>query len=203
MWCGASSGGVYEQLGIPVTTTDPMTMTVGNLGYEARRIDGVRMNAYVDCGNSPAGPVANQYAVTLSVMTKLAKVGESRTEVSTVVDASAKSRSMAGYPGPVYDPRKAGGTGHQEGGGSPRGRGPDLSAGHEARDLPLARLGARGVATERRGTGTAGDRSPGSVRDRAPGTDTWRLHPGDQARVLDRAATQEPNQSLRNERNHP
>ena len=91
-------GGVYEQLGIPVTTTDPMTMTVGNLGYEARRIDGVRMNAYVDCGNSPAGPVANQYAVTLSVMTKLAKVGESRTEVSTVVDASAKSRAMAGYP---------------------------------------------------------------------------------------------------------
>lgn len=91
-------GGVYEQIGIPVTAVDSETMTVGNLGYEARRIDGSRMNTYVDCGTNFGGPLANTYEVTLSVVTKLAKVDERHTEVSTTVDANAKPRTVAGYP---------------------------------------------------------------------------------------------------------
>lgn len=91
-------GGVFEQLGIPVTTTDSYTMTVGNGGYEARRIDGTRMNAYLDCGTNFNGPLANHYAVTLSVVTSLAKADGNRTEVSTVVDGSAMPRSNAGHP---------------------------------------------------------------------------------------------------------
>ena len=91
-------GGVYERIGIPVTAVDSKTLTVGNLGYEARRIDGSRMNTYVDCGTNFGGPLANTYEVTLSVVTKLAKVDERHTEVSTTVDASAKPRTVAGYP---------------------------------------------------------------------------------------------------------
>ncbi len=91
-------GGVYDKMGIPVTTTDPMTMTVGNGGFETRRIDGARMNTYLDCGTNFNGPLANHYAVTISVMTTLAEVDGNRTELSTVVDGSAMSRSNAGYP---------------------------------------------------------------------------------------------------------
>lgn len=91
-------GGVYEQIGIPVTATDSRSMSIGNLGYEARRIDGSRMNTYLDCGTNFNGPLANHYAVTLSVVTRLNRADSRSTEISTVVDASAKPRTNAGYP---------------------------------------------------------------------------------------------------------
>ena len=91
-------GGIYEQLGIPVTTTDAYTMTIGNGGYEARRIDGMRMNTYLDCGTNFGGPLANVYEVTLALSTVLTEAGENRTEIATAVVASAKPRTNAGYP---------------------------------------------------------------------------------------------------------
>ena len=91
-------GGVYEQIGIPVTSVDSPNMTVGNLGFEARRIDGTRMNTFLDCGTNFNGPLASHYEVTLVVTTKLTKVDENHTEVSTVVDGSAKPRTTAGHP---------------------------------------------------------------------------------------------------------
>ncbi|MDE2795861.1 MAG: hypothetical protein OXL34_13655 [Gemmatimonadota bacterium] len=91
-------GGVYEQIGIPVTEVDSESMTVGNLGYEARRIDGTRMNTYLDCGTNFGGPLANVYEVTLSILTQLTKVDDEQTEVSTTIAATAKPRTNAGYP---------------------------------------------------------------------------------------------------------
>ncbi len=91
-------GGVFDQIGIPVTTTDTRTMTVGNAGFQTRRIDGVRMNTYLDCGTNFNGPLANHYQVTMSVITSLERVDGNRTEVSTVVDGSAMPRSNAGHP---------------------------------------------------------------------------------------------------------
>lgn len=91
-------GGVYEQIGIPVTTTDAYTMTIGNGGFEARRIDGSRMNNFLDCGTNFGGPLANLYEVTLAVSTRLSEVDGNRTEIATAVAASAKPRTNAGYP---------------------------------------------------------------------------------------------------------
>lgn len=91
-------GGVYEQLGIPVTEVHSESMTVGNLGFEARRVDGTRMNAYLDCGTNFSGPLANVYEVTLSILTRLSKVDDGQTEVSTTIAATAKPRTNAGYP---------------------------------------------------------------------------------------------------------
>ena len=91
-------GGVFDQIGIPVTTTDTRTMTVGNAGFQTRRIDGARMNTYLDCGTNFNGPLANHYQVTMSVITSLARVDGDRTEVSTVIDGSAMPRSNAGHP---------------------------------------------------------------------------------------------------------
>ncbi|MDE2974764.1 MAG: hypothetical protein OXU64_08615 [Gemmatimonadota bacterium] len=90
--------GVYQQLGIPVANSNPQSFQVGNLGFEVQRVDGKRMNHFLDCGTSRGGPIANSHQVTLVVLTKLGEVSEERTEVSSVVDGSAVHRSTAGYP---------------------------------------------------------------------------------------------------------
>ena len=91
-------GGVYAQLDIPVETSDPRTMQIGNLGYSARRVGGDRMNTFVDCGSDLSGPLANLFEITLTVTTKLTSKGEDGTEVLTVVDAWGKPRAVSGNP---------------------------------------------------------------------------------------------------------
>lgn len=91
-------GGVYEQMGIPVEQADPRVMQIGNQGYTARRIERDRMNAFVDCGSDLAGPLANQYDVTLAVVTRLTAKGEESTEILTMVDAYGRPRAVSGNP---------------------------------------------------------------------------------------------------------
>lgn len=90
--------GVYEQLGIPVATSNPQTFQVGNIGYEVQRVDGNRMNTYLNCGMSRGGPIANSHQVTLTVVTKLEEVSEELTKMTTLVSGTAVHRSTAGYP---------------------------------------------------------------------------------------------------------
>ena len=71
-------GGVYAQLDIPVETSDPRTMQIGNLGYSARRVGGDRMNTFVDCGSDLSGSLANLFEITLTVTTKLTSKGGGR-----------------------------------------------------------------------------------------------------------------------------
>ena len=89
-------GGVYEQLGIPVAQSDPNGRQLGNPGYLARRVDGERMNSVVDCGSDFSGPLANQYDVTLTVITKLTAKGPENTQVVTVMDAYGRPRAVSG-----------------------------------------------------------------------------------------------------------
>jgi len=90
--------GVYQELGIPVVTSNPTTKEVGNPGFEVARVGGSRMNRYLDCGTSRTGPMANAYQVTLTVMTKLSELEGGQTEVSSVVYGTAVNRTTAGYP---------------------------------------------------------------------------------------------------------
>lgn len=91
-------GGVYEQMGIPVEQADPRAMQLGNQGYTARRVERDRMNTFVDCGSDLAGPLANQYDVTLTVVTRLTAKTPESTEVVTMVDAYARPRAVSGNP---------------------------------------------------------------------------------------------------------
>jgi len=91
-------GGVYAQLEIPVERSDPRSMELGTPGYAARRIERDRMNTFVDCGSNLAGPMANQYDVTLSVMTRLTSKGPESTEILTMVDAYGRPRAVSGNP---------------------------------------------------------------------------------------------------------
>lgn len=86
----------YEQLGIEVAHMNSSIMEIGNSRFSVRRIGRDRMNTFVDCGNDLAGPLANQYAVTLSVSSSIEAKGADSSEVTTLVDAYAEPRAVSG-----------------------------------------------------------------------------------------------------------
>jgi hypothetical protein len=90
--------GVYERLEIPITSADPTARELGNPGYLARRVEGKRMNSYLDCGTQLGGSIANSYDVTLSVVTRVTAREGGSTSVRTVLDATAKARATSGNP---------------------------------------------------------------------------------------------------------
>lgn len=90
---------VYDLLGIPDAAADLGQMTFGNLGYRARRIEGQRLSTYVDCGMGvTAVPTADQYQVTLSVLTRLTPADDGGTLLTTAVEATAKPRAVSSNP---------------------------------------------------------------------------------------------------------
>lgn len=87
---------VFEELGIPVNLSDRSVPEMGNNGFRTRRIEGKRLNTYLDCGFSMDGQVANIYDVTISVVARLEEVVEGSTVVTTIVDANAKPNATSG-----------------------------------------------------------------------------------------------------------
>jgi hypothetical protein len=88
---------VYDSVGIPRTTIDPATHTLGNLGMQIRRQLGkVRLSKYLDCGSAQQGPSADSYDVHLKVTTQLHEEPSGHTRVTTVVDAMAKPFMLSG-----------------------------------------------------------------------------------------------------------
>lgn len=87
---------VFEALEIPVTRRVPSPREMGNLGFVARRVEGKRMNAWVDCGSNLSGQLANLYEVTLSIVVRLQEAEAGGTLVQTVVDAHGRPRSTSG-----------------------------------------------------------------------------------------------------------
>ncbi len=92
--------GVFERLEIPVTTIDPAARELGNPGFLARRVEGKRMNSYLDCGTMLGGAIANSHDITLSVITRLTAQEGGATSVTTVLDATARAQATSG--GPVH-----------------------------------------------------------------------------------------------------
>ncbi|MCY3810150.1 MAG: hypothetical protein OXG58_12135 [Gemmatimonadetes bacterium] len=92
--------GIYQEIGIPVATSDPTKRMVANPGFEVQRIAGSRMNRWLDCGTSRTGPMANAYQVTLTVETRLGEAAEGTTEVKSLVTGEALNRSTASFPVP-------------------------------------------------------------------------------------------------------
>jgi hypothetical protein len=88
---------VYDSVGIPRTTIDPATHTIGNLGMQIRRQLGkVRLSKYLDCGSAQQGPSADSYDVHLKVTTQLLAEPSGHTRVTTVVDGMAKPVLLSG-----------------------------------------------------------------------------------------------------------
>ncbi len=86
---------VFGQLEIETSTVDPSEALIGNAGYRARRIEGRRLSAYLDCGRSFGREYADQYAVTLSVLVQLLTAPDGSTTVRTILDAYARDPSLS------------------------------------------------------------------------------------------------------------
>ena len=86
---------VFEALEIEVTHSEASTGTMGNRGFRARRVEGERMSAWLDCGRGLVRANADTYEVTLSIVVQLLAAAEGETLVRTTVDAYARDRSLS------------------------------------------------------------------------------------------------------------
>ncbi|HUQ99241.1 MAG TPA: hypothetical protein VM166_07295 [Gemmatimonadaceae bacterium] len=66
----------YEELGIPVKVADPVTGQVGNNYFsKTGHLGSVPLSRYVSCGSTLTGPAADNYRVTLSVLSVVGATG--------------------------------------------------------------------------------------------------------------------------------
>ncbi len=90
-------GLVYQHLEVPVAMSDPVTHRLGNLRFRPRRIGGERLSTYLDCGRGiTAVPNADEYTVTMSLVTALKSEEERQTLLVTEIDAAAQPRAVSG-----------------------------------------------------------------------------------------------------------
>lgn len=89
---------VYDELGIPPGTNDPATMRFGNADFwKSRRLGNEAMSAYLNCGESFTGPVANNYRIYISLLSKVHPDGKGGSELETAF--SAQAQNMEGSSG--------------------------------------------------------------------------------------------------------
>src|SRR6267143_4445355 len=93
-------GSVYAELGIQLSVSDAGRVELGNAGFRARPIDGKRLSTYLNCGSGVTGDHADDYEVTMKVVTRLIPYGKDSSVVATLVDASAKARDVSSVPLP-------------------------------------------------------------------------------------------------------
>ena len=93
-WIGLP--GVFEALEIPVNQVDSRQKMLGSSAFTTRRrLGGQPLSAYLSCGSTLSGPIANQYEVRLSVLSQIFPAAEAEARVRTRVEASARSRDGA------------------------------------------------------------------------------------------------------------
>lgn len=85
---------VFDQLEIEVSYVDASAGVMGTEGYRVRRIEGVRLSRWIDCGIGPLQPKADSHQVTVAVLVQLLPAEEGTT-VQTTVDASARDPSQS------------------------------------------------------------------------------------------------------------
>jgi hypothetical protein len=88
----------YDSVGVAISDMDPRRHVIGNSGFSVRRRLGKTMlSRYLDCGSSQLGPSADEYQITMSVMSSVQPRGASdSTVVTTNVDASAQGLQFSG-----------------------------------------------------------------------------------------------------------
>lgn len=87
----------YDSIGIPVGKVDTLSRVVGNEGYKLRRkLGGVSLTRYLDCGQAQGFRSAETYEINLAVITRLRPLGATQTSAATTVQASARPVNFAG-----------------------------------------------------------------------------------------------------------
>jgi hypothetical protein len=87
----------YDSVGIPVGKVDTPSHVVGNEGFKLRRkLGGVALSRYLDCGQAQGFRSAETYEINLAVLTQLQPVGTTGTSAATSVQATARPVNFAG-----------------------------------------------------------------------------------------------------------
>lgn len=82
---------VFDSLEVPVTRSDAAGRVFGNEGVRVRkRIGGVAISRYFDCGTTQIGPNADSYDVFLILMITLRAGPANTTNVTVTAEASAR-----------------------------------------------------------------------------------------------------------------
>lgn len=88
---------VYEQLGLPINTAVSDSRTIGVNGAHIRRVGKERMSQFLTCGQDAAGtPLADSYAITLTVMSRVTPSTTAGSLLSTQVLGSAQPIGTSG-----------------------------------------------------------------------------------------------------------
>lgn len=81
---------VYGDLQVPTTTLDPRQRTAGNASLKTRRrLGGVSLVRYLDCGYKDGNPNADSYDIVLNVVTSVSGAAPGSSTLSTRVDGVA------------------------------------------------------------------------------------------------------------------
>jgi hypothetical protein len=88
---------VYDSVGIPITTMDPATHTIGNTSLRIRRrLGDVAMSKYVNCGNVQGIQGADAYEVVASIVTRLeTSDSPAGTRLLTTLDAQGRPLTIS------------------------------------------------------------------------------------------------------------
>lgn len=89
---------VYLKLEIPLSRRNARTFELGHDAFKTNRIEGSRMGKYVDCGHNMNGSLANNYDITLSILTRVSEADGGLTSVATNVQAVGMPRATSGNP---------------------------------------------------------------------------------------------------------
>lgn len=88
---------VYEQLGLKVNTAVTDARTIGVSNARTRRLGKESLSRFLTCGNDATGsPLADTYAVTLTVLSRVTPQGTANSLLSTQVIATAQPISVSG-----------------------------------------------------------------------------------------------------------
>lgn len=83
---------VYEELGVPPGTHDPSTGRIGNADFwKTRKFAGESISAFLNCGESLTGTVANNYRIYMSLLSVVRPDGKGASEVETAFRAQAQN----------------------------------------------------------------------------------------------------------------
>ena len=88
---------VYDSLSIPLTVFNARDRVIGNEGLKLRRRLGkVPLSTYLDCGRSQMDQNADEYEITMSVVTRAVAADSQQTTLTTVIEASGAGLQFGG-----------------------------------------------------------------------------------------------------------
>lgn len=86
----------YQALEIPVTRVLQAERRLESRNVRVRRIGGERMSRFVDCGTGITGQRADQFRVSITLMTSVVSADGGMSRVVTDFDATARPRNTSG-----------------------------------------------------------------------------------------------------------